>query len=315
MDWSKAQADSPGKPLFVFRNSGGFTHTASGGAFAWIGSSTSTDAGGLTYVNSFYSSSLKYPGKVVIGSGWKGFNDTLASWGKDRIVPQQCGKTWLDSMASISKYYAGKSDPIMVQVNTWNDYEEGTEIESGIDNCVRLSASMSGTSLNWSIGSSGNEKAIDHFNIFVSLDGSNLMKLTEVSAGSRTLNLGSYSLATGTYKLFVKAVGKNSIRNKISSAVTYTVPTTSTTSTRTIAVTAPIANATYSTSIKVAASAASPERVTGFKLYVDGALKSSSTSSSLSSTVSMSRGKRLLTFKAWDATGALWKKSFYIYVQ
>jgi hypothetical protein len=29
----------------------------------------------------------------------------------------------------------------------------------------------------------------------------------------------------------------------------------------------------------------------------------------------MSKGTRLLTFKAWDATGALWKKSLYITVQ
>jgi hypothetical protein len=324
MDWSKAQANSPGNPIFVFRNSGGYSHTASGGAFAWIGSTSSTDPSGLNYVKSFYSESLNHPGKIVLGSGWKGFNDTLASWGKNRIVPQRCGQTWLDSMATLSKYYSGKGDPVAMQINTWNDYEEGTELESGVDNCVSLSASMSGTSLNWSIGS-GNEKGVSHYNVYVSLDGSNLMKLTELATGNRTLNVGSYSLAGGTYKLFVQAVGKNSFRNKMSSAVTYTVgggsssptptPTPTPTTDRTITVTAPVASSTYSTSVNVAATATSPRRVTGLKVYVDGTMKASSSTGTLSATVSMSKGTRQLTFKAWDASGALWKKSFSITVQ
>jgi hypothetical protein len=312
LDWSKAQANSPGNPIFVFRNSGGFTHTASGGAFAWIGSSTSTDPSGLNYVKSFYSSSLNYKGKVVLGSGWKGFNDTLASWGKNRIVPQRCGQTWLDSMATLSKYYTAAGDPVAMQINTWNDY--GTEIESGIDNCVSLSASTSGTSLNWSIGR-GNEKAVDHYRVYISQDGLNLMKLIDLAPGSRTLNVGTYSLANGTYKLFVQAVGKNSIRNKMSGAVTYTVGSSAPVANRTINVTSPVASSTLSTSVKVAASATSPLRVTGFKLYVDGTVKTSSSTSTLNTTVSLSKGTRQLTFKAWDASGALWKKSFYITVQ
>ena len=43
--------------------------------------------------------------------------------------------------------YTGRLDA--VQVVTWHDYEEGTEIQSGIDNCLTLSASVNGSMLSW----------------------------------------------------------------------------------------------------------------------------------------------------------------------
>jgi hypothetical protein len=39
------------------------------------------------------------------GAGYKGFNDTLASWSLNRIVGQQCGQTWLQTFAKINSYY------------------------------------------------------------------------------------------------------------------------------------------------------------------------------------------------------------------
>ncbi len=62
-----------------------------------------------------------------------------------------------------------------MQLVTWNDYEEGTEIESGIDNCVSVSAAMAGNSLQWKIA--GSEDTIDHYRVYVSSDGQNLMPL------------------------------------------------------------------------------------------------------------------------------------------
>jgi hypothetical protein len=38
-----------------------------------------------------------------------------------------------------------------VMVDTWDDYEEGTEIETGIDNCLSsVTTSLAGTTLSWS---------------------------------------------------------------------------------------------------------------------------------------------------------------------
>ena len=91
----------------------------------------------------------------------------------------------------------------------------------GVDNCVTVSASLSGSTLYWKI-SGGQENTIDHYNIYISKDGSNLMKLDERAVGIRSMNLSGYSFASGTYKLFVQAVGKPSIRNKMSGSVTLT---------------------------------------------------------------------------------------------
>jgi hypothetical protein len=108
-----------------------------------------------------------------------------------------------------------------VQLVTWNDYEEATEIESGIDNCVSVSPSVSGNLLSWTL--SGNENTIDHYTAFIANASSSdqLMSLTDVPAGTHSLDLSSYGFAAGSYYLYVKAVGKPSIKNHMSSAVSY----------------------------------------------------------------------------------------------
>ncbi len=102
----------------------------------------------------------------------------------------------------------------------WNDYEEGTEIETGIDNCMSLSASLSGNTLQWMV--SGYEDTLDHYRVFISTDGQHLMPLTTMAVGSRSLNLCSYTLAQRSYVLFVQAIGRPTIRNRLSRAIAYT---------------------------------------------------------------------------------------------
>jgi hypothetical protein len=218
IDWNKVRSSVPGNPLFIFRNSGGFTKTQSNGSFAWVGISSDSNSMGLSYLDNFYKVALSKEPKIGFATGYKGFNDTIASWSENRIVKQQCGQTWLATFAEIGKYYSASHQLDLLQIPTWNDYEEGTEIETGIDNCVSVTASYSGTTLSWSI-SGGKENTIDHYNIYISKDGTSLMKLTEQRVGNRSMNLSSYSFASGTYKLFVQAVGKPSITNKLSNSV------------------------------------------------------------------------------------------------
>jgi Glycosyl hydrolase family 71 len=221
IDWSKVRSSVPGNPLFIFRNSGGFSHTQSSGAFSWVGIASTSSSMGLSYLDNFYKAALSNSSKHEWGSAYKGFNDSIAPWGSNRKVSQQCGQTWLATFAEIGKYYSASRQLENIQIPTWNDYEEGTAIEMGIDNCVAVSASLSGSTLYWKI-SGGQENTIDHYNIYISKDGSSLMKLSESAVGNRSMSLRGYSLAAGTYKLFVQAVGKPSIRNKISGAVTLT---------------------------------------------------------------------------------------------
>jgi hypothetical protein len=219
IDWSKVRANVTGNPIFVFRNAKGFSVSQSNGAYSWIGIASSSTDMGLTYMHDFYSTAKSYPTKKTVGSAYKGFNDSIASWGKDRKVTQACGQTWLATFAEIGKHYSASNQLESLQLTTWNDYEEGTEIETGIDNCVKLSASVSGGTLSWSL--SGKENTIDHYSIYISKDGTNLMKLTEAKVGIRSINVGNYSLAKGTYYLYVKAVAKATLRNQISGAATY----------------------------------------------------------------------------------------------
>jgi len=223
IDWNRARAGVNGNPMFIFRNSGAFSKAQSDGGFAWVNLNTGNPNDiGLGYLDNFYATALKNPGETPFGASYKGFNDTLAAWGSRRIMNQNCGQTWLASIAEAGKYYSASRQLPMFQLVTWNDYEEGSEIETGVDNCVAISASLSGTSLGWTI--TGNENTLDHYTVFVSRDGQNLMPLADVATGNASLELSSFALAPGSYTLYVKAVGKPSIVNKMSGGVSYSVP-------------------------------------------------------------------------------------------
>jgi PKD repeat protein len=223
INWDAVRASIAGNPLFIFRNSGAFTKPQTNGGFAWLANQTTVTPGymSLPYLDNFYSTALKYPALQTFGSGFKGFDDSLALWGKNRKILQYCGQTWLASMAEAGKYYSSSNQLENLQLVTWNDYEEGSEIESGIDNCFSVAASVQGSVLTWSI--TGSESTIDHYTVFVSLDSENLMRLADLAPGSFTLNLASFGLGPASYQLYVQAVGKPSIVNHMSNTVAYAV--------------------------------------------------------------------------------------------
>jgi len=218
VDWAAAKAALATNPLFVFQHSGGFSHVITGGSYSWV-IPTTTDYG-MSYLANFYKTGLGFPQEKTVGATYKGFNDSLAAWGARRVMNQQCGQTWLQTFNKANAFYNSTKQLSLLQLVTWNDYEEGTEIESGIDNCLGISASLSGDSLSWKI--SGNENTVDHYTPYISTDGQNLMPLNDLAAGLHTLNLCSYSLAASKYSLYVQAVGKASFRNQMSGPVLYT---------------------------------------------------------------------------------------------
>lgn len=219
VNWDQVTAALSSQPLFWFQNNNGFTHPLSGGSYSWV-MPTTTDYG-IGYLGSFYSAGFSKPSEETVGATYKGFNDTLASWGSNRIMGQQCGQTWLQTFSEINKLYnSGKQLPVL-QLVTWNDYEEATEIETGINNCLTVSASASGNALRWNI--QGNENTVDHYVAYISTDGTNLMPLRNAAPGTTSLNLCSYSIPNGSYTSFVQAVGKPSIRNQISAPVKFSL--------------------------------------------------------------------------------------------
>ena len=217
IDWNAVQQATSTNPAFIFQHSGGFTHSVSSGSYSWVIVNV-TDYG-MSYLNKFYKAGLALPQAYTIGGLYKGFDDTIASWGSKRIMSQQCGQTWLQTFDKINTLYGSGTQLPAVQLVTWNDYEEGTEIETGIDNCFSLSAALTGTALQWKI--SGNENTIDHYIVYISSDGQNLMPLTTLASGSRSLDLSTYSLPPGNYVGYVQAVGKPTFLNHMSGAVNY----------------------------------------------------------------------------------------------
>jgi hypothetical protein len=216
IDWNALNAALSTHPLFLFQNNSGFTHVLSGGSYSWV-MPTAPDYG-LSYLASFYGAGLS-SGEQVVGAAYKGFNDSLAAWGSHRIMGQQCGQTWLKTFSEINRLYNSTRSLPALQLVTWNDYEEGSEIESGIDNCFSVSAAVSGTSLHWT--PRGDESTVDHYQLYISSDGQNLMPLANMAAGLRSVNLCSYSMPVGNYVLYVQAVAKPSMANQISSPASF----------------------------------------------------------------------------------------------
>ena len=296
VDWNAVAAAVPGNPIFLFQNSGGFTHTQTGGSYSWVMPSDSNY--GLDYLSNFYSTGMKYPGEVTIGATYKGFNDTLAGWSMNRIMSQQCGQTWLSTFDRINSMYNSTNQLPMLQLVTWDDYEEGTEIETGIDNCVSVTASTSGTVLNWAI-SGGSENTIDHYTVFISTDGNNLMPLGDFVAGTHSLDISGFGPSAGTYTLYVKAVGKPSIANKMSNAATLTVGSAG------VTIASPSAASTQLSPVHLLATASSSNGIAAMSSYIDDTKVYKTYTATTDVSLPVAPGSHHLVINAWDSNGVL----------
>ncbi|MGZ4787614.1 MAG: PKD domain-containing protein [Terriglobales bacterium] len=223
IDWNRVMASVQGNPKIVLRNDQGFRLWYTSGSYSWVSiNKQNPDDWAQRYLDDFYATSRSYPAELVLAGTWKGFNDTLASWGQNRIMNQNCGQVWLSTFNEMNRYFSTQIQASAVQLVTWNDYEEGTEIETGIDNCVSVSGSVNGLTLYWSI-SGGQENTLDHYTVFISVDGENLMKVADIPAGTHQIDLGGYGFGPGNYTMYVKAVGQPSMLNKMSAAIPFSI--------------------------------------------------------------------------------------------
>ena len=188
----------------------------------WWGSGTSASP---TYLDTFYSTGLTHLSQLTIAVLYKGFDDNAASWGGNRVIAQQCGQVLLKSANEISKYFGGSNPQVpYAQVVTWNDYEEGTAAESGVDNCYTVNASISGTLLNWSLVSSdatyASPSTVHHFTIYFADAGGNLYTAAaNIPVSTSSMDLASL-VPPGTWTVYVEMVGQPLIINRMSNAVT-----------------------------------------------------------------------------------------------
>jgi hypothetical protein len=104
------------------------------GFYAWVNPTTGDGTEwGEGYLTWFYNTMATptYSHKVTIGGVWPGFDDSLASWGTGRYIWRRCGQTWCDTWD-----IAGQYNPPIVMIETWNDFEEGTDVEYGTGECL-----------------------------------------------------------------------------------------------------------------------------------------------------------------------------------
>jgi hypothetical protein len=66
---------------------------------------------------------------------WSTFDDSKAAWGLDRHISVRCGQTFADTSNFWHKYFPLDDPPPFMMIETWNDHEEGTEVEDGIPSC------------------------------------------------------------------------------------------------------------------------------------------------------------------------------------
>jgi hypothetical protein len=217
IDWPRVLATLPSIDLLVFRGQEGLQASFAGGAFQWV-DINSTDAFDqqLAALDGFYTAA-QAAGRPATGAAYKGFDDTFAMFGTNRQIHHQCAQTWMNTFHETAKFFSASHQLATLQIATWNDYEEGTEIESGIDGCTFVVPSLSGNKLNWTVGG-GPENTVDHFTVFASTDGQNLAKLADIPAGQHSLALAQFNLPSPV-SLFVKAVGQPSIKNVMSAPV------------------------------------------------------------------------------------------------
>jgi hypothetical protein len=218
IDWTRVLASLPAGELLLFRGPEGMQAAYAGGSFQWIDiDTTNAFDEELAALDAFYSSA-QTSGRPAVGATYKGFDDPLAAWGTNRQIHQQCGNVWVNTFQQAGQFYSAGNQLPAMEIVTWNDYEEGSEIESGIDNCAFLVPSASAGTLSWTLGGGASESTISQYTVYASVDGQNLSKLANVPAGTHSLSLAQFNLPSPV-SLFVQAVGQSSIRNVMSAPV------------------------------------------------------------------------------------------------
>lgn len=169
---------------------------------------------------------IKASSKRAFGAMCGNFNGTLTksvSWSMGKYLPSSNGLCVVQRAAAINSVIP--ANMTRMQWTTWSDWEEGTQVESGIENNLGVTGQISAPNvLSWTI-TSGDERTIDHYEIYASTNGANTAFLGSVRTGVYQTNLNSIGLGVGNYQLNVDAIGKPCIRDHISPPIAYIVST------------------------------------------------------------------------------------------
>jgi len=144
VDWNRVRAAVNSwdeQPLLIYKDVHPELASVFDGFYAWVnpgkqGWQADGSNWGQQYLDNFYKTmATEYPNKIAVGAAWPGFNDTQASWSQNRKMDARCGRTLLDTLHLYHRYYDEQHPLPFLMIETWNDYEEGTAIERGVDTC------------------------------------------------------------------------------------------------------------------------------------------------------------------------------------
>jgi hypothetical protein len=179
----------------------------------------------LTAMDSFASAITAASSKKCFLSAYPGFNGYLTktvAWSKGKYNPRNSGACMVATAGNANSNIT--SQIAAIQIPTWNDWEEGSQVEGAIENDIVVTASRSTTHLNWSVsGGTGDESTIDHYDVVASSDNYTVLNSWSVAVGVGTFDLTTAGLTAGTtYTFRVNAIGKPCIRNQMSNVLSYT---------------------------------------------------------------------------------------------
>jgi len=142
-DWNRVRAavdqwERP--PILIYKDDPPPRYAnAFDGFYAWVHPGQHWDPNGRDwgkeYLDKFYKKMKEHSDKVIVGGVWPGFNDTKASWSLNRHMDRRCGATFEDTLKLFHQHNDPERPMPFVLIATWNDYEEGTQIETGVSDC------------------------------------------------------------------------------------------------------------------------------------------------------------------------------------
>ena len=216
-DWTRIQQAHP-EIYWIHIHAAGLNRPESTGAFVWVEASMKAGYGNrpadLKGLERFYTIAAIQPSKIAIGGVWKGFDDSKAPWAaaSPHYLPQDCGRTWLDTFKVLNSHYSARQQLPFVQLVTWNDYEEGSALESGIASCATIKTQVTGRQVSVALTY---PDTVDHLELYQQITPDSFKVVGRFPADTATLALPGAQPAT----FYVKAVGKPFMQNVVSSAI------------------------------------------------------------------------------------------------
>ena len=104
---------------FVYEGGSGWT-AGSDGAFGWVNPVADPTDWNSKAIISFNAAAAAKPTMLAFYPTYPGFDDSMASWGKKRMMSRRLGRTTLDTLALVP------ASAKRVLLATWDDFEEGT---------------------------------------------------------------------------------------------------------------------------------------------------------------------------------------------